>query len=192
MGCGGSKEKADIRSLKLERIGVYSIDAFSGRVTDVIERFASIADDLKKRRVRLEDLTGFNRAGIKTADRTLNNAVLGMLLQFFAVCNGSYEKIVVTFKERRPYIDIKVNGLSLSNAEDQIQALVDYIETLHESVEKLPGPIEEMEQLLRESENLQANAQSEFDAMNDFAKIGAVAKAVGLIAELPKIPSFMK
>jgi len=88
MGCGGSKKKQDVRNLRLERVGVYSIDAFNDEVTNIIEQFAVITDDIDWKRKRVEDATGFWWAKHQD-DRTLANYVTGMLLQFYSVANGN-------------------------------------------------------------------------------------------------------
>jgi hypothetical protein len=65
MGCsvssGADKPKKikSIRQLKLEKVGVYSVDAFVDQFEDLIERFAKLTDDIERKRNHLTYVTGF-------------------------------------------------------------------------------------------------------------------------------------
>lgn len=49
-----------------------------------------------------------------------------------------------------------------------------------------------MGELADRAVNLQADAASDFEAMNEFKKMQSIAKCVKFIADVPKIPAFMK
>lgn len=87
MGCSSGKEKIHIRQLKLTATGIPSVDKFVGETEDVIERFAKLTDDIEKKRLRLDTLTGFPK------DSGLKKSVTGILLLMFAAANGDLSKI---------------------------------------------------------------------------------------------------
>ena len=56
----------------------------------------------------------------------------------------------------------------------------------------MPKIVQEMSLLADRAVNLQAEAASEFDAMNEFSKMQSIAKCVKFVADVPKIPAYMK
>jgi hypothetical protein len=76
MGCSSGKQHANIKSLKIEKVGVHSIDKFCDQIEEIINRFADLTDDLEQRNKKLGDLTGF----WWYSGSRLKHNVLGMLL----------------------------------------------------------------------------------------------------------------
>ena len=122
MGCGGSKQKAHIRSLKLENVGVSSVDRFNNQVEEVIEKFAAIYDDIERKKATLLSLTAFDYVNYPESDKNIKNITVAMLLQFFAVANGDLSKIKIDVVDRKPFLKISLQGLSVDKAEDMIKA----------------------------------------------------------------------
>jgi hypothetical protein len=87
MGCSSGKEKIHIRQLKLKSTGIPSVDNFIDETEDVIERFAKLTDDIEKKRLKLDTLTGFPK------DSGLKKSVIGILLLMFAAANGDKSKV---------------------------------------------------------------------------------------------------
>ncbi len=76
------------------------------------------------------------------------------------------------FVERKPFIKISLHGLTVQNADKQIEGFEDYVDEINDCFEeKIPKIIEEMGKLADRAVNLQAEAAADFDAMNDFSKM---------------------
>lgn len=87
MGCTASSNKGDkapasksIRSLKLMKVGVYSVDRFCDQVEEVVERFAKLTDDIERKKNYLEDITGFDYWVKRWTKIQLRHPILGMML----------------------------------------------------------------------------------------------------------------
>ena len=100
MGCGNSKQKQSIRTLRLTAVGVRSVDRLVDQFEEVINRFAEVTDLLDDRKQRLDDITRFWT--IRGA--RLKHSVLGILLQCFALANGDMSKVSIDVIERAPII----------------------------------------------------------------------------------------
>lgn len=146
MGCSSSKSKIDIRSFRLAPVGVYSLDRFNDKVEDVIERFGRIQDDVERKRRRLDDVSGFTWSGKgRFGDGGLKKSIYGILLQFAAVAQGDVTKIKFDVIERKPFLKISLHGLTLAEADKQIEAIMDYFDEIAECfTEKMPKIVEEM------------------------------------------------
>jgi len=195
MGCSsGKEERVDIRHLRLQSIGVYSVDRFNDKLEDVIERFGKLTDDIERKRKRLDDLSGFSWGGkVRYGDGGIKKSVIGILLQFFAVGQGDLSKVKVSVIERKPFIKLSLNGLTVQQADKQIEAFEDYIDEINDCFEeKMPRIVQEMGELADRAVNLQAEAASEFDAMNEFSKMSSIAKCVKFVSDVLKIPAYMK
>lgn len=192
MGCSSGKEtKVNIKSLRLQNVGVHSVDSFNDQVEVVINKFAALTDGIEYKRKRLDDLTGF--WWYRQADRSIRNSVMGIILQFLAVANGDLTKIKIDIIEHKPFVKIALNGLTLDRAMDYIEYFQEYVEEIFECLtEKMPVLLKEMVELADKAVALKDNAQGEFEALDPFKKVGAIAKTVKLISEIPKIPAFMK
>ena len=189
MGCGNTKaSKPNIHALRLAPVGVMSIDKFNDQVERVLDRFAEIQDDIVRKKERLGWVTGFNWWEV-----TLKHCIVGIILQDFAAANGDLSKVKWDVIEKAPFVKIALNGVSIADADKQIDAFNEYTEALQEAVtEKMPKVLESMQELANKADTLQASAAGEFDALGDFQKMQAVAKTVKLVADLPRIPAFMQ
>lgn len=146
MGCSSSKSKVDIRYFRLSPVGVYSLDRFNDKVEDVIERFGRLQDDVERKRRRLDDLSGFSWTSKSYyGDGGLKKSIYGILLQFAAVSQGDISKIKFDVIERKPFLKISLHGLTLANADKQIEAIEEYFDEIAECfTEKMPKIVEEM------------------------------------------------
>lgn len=114
-------------------------------------------------------------------------------MQFFSVAQGDLSKVKVNMIEKKPFLKISLHGLTVKEAVHQVDAFEKYIEEIQECFEeKMPRLVEEMKELAERAINLQAEAASEFDSMNEFSKMQSIAKCVKFISDVPKIPAFMK
>ena len=55
-----------------------------------MRRFGALTDDVEKKRLRIDDTTGFS--WYKTYGTKLRNSVIGMLLQFLSLSDGDLTK----------------------------------------------------------------------------------------------------
>ena len=102
-------------------------------------------------------------------------------------------KLKITHTQKKPFIKMSLHGLTVKEADNQIEAFEDYIDAISDAFEeKLPRILEEMEKLAERAINLQAEAASEFDALSEFGKMQAMAKCVKFVSDVPKIPAYMK
>jgi hypothetical protein len=70
-------------------------------------------------------------------------------LTFLAVADGDLTKVKVDFKEKKPFIKISLNGLTVDGADKYIEALEDYIDELVECLEeKMPRVLNGMLELV--------------------------------------------
>ena len=76
MGCSSGKGKVHIKSLKLAKVGVHSVDAFVDQVEEVINGLADILDTIDERKVKLARATGFNRV----SNYRVKHCFVGLLL----------------------------------------------------------------------------------------------------------------
>lgn len=119
MGCTASSsansssapKTKNIRNLKLQAVGVYSVDRFVDQVEEIIERFGKLTDDIERKREKLLHLTDFDI--YRPEQVRLKYAVVGMLLQFFSLANGDLSKVKVELKEKKPFLKLKLNGVDL-------------------------------------------------------------------------------
>lgn len=191
MGCSSGKEqRISIKSFKLTNVGVKSVDAFTNEVEQIINTFGGFTDSLESKREKLAKLTGFDKFPVK--ERNIRNFVSGILLQFFAIANGDNKKFTLAFQEDAPWLIIKVNDLAVDKAVEYIKTFEEYAVELAEGLLlKLPPLLKDMIGLVEKAIDLQKNAQSEFEALDPFGKVSAVAKTVKLVTELPKLPKMM-
>lgn len=153
MGCtassasGVTKKKVNLRYYKLKHTGIWSVDRFADQVEEVIERMARMTDDIERKRSLIDSLTHFDwykAYGIK-----LRQPVYSILLTFLAAADGDLSKVKVDFIEKKPFIKISLNGLTVEGADKYIQALEDYICELVDCLEdKMPKVLAEMMELV--------------------------------------------
>ena len=192
MGCSSGKQTSSIRSLKLDNVGVHSIDAFNNQIEEILEKFAALTDDLDKRRRDLSNYTGFGWHG-KHGDGGLKKGIIGIILQFFSLASGDISKVKIDIVPKKPYLKIKLHGIKLDTAEKQVDCIAEYLEAIGDCFEeKIPALISSMVELCKKVVDLQANAADEFEALGDFKKLTAIAKTLKLVKDLPKIPAYMK
>lgn len=165
------------------------MDRFVDQFEEVIDRFDAITEILAKRKKGLDDVTGFWR--IRGA--RLKHSVLGILLQCFALANGDMNKVKIQIKDKNPIMKISLNGVSSTDLDSYLSAFDDYLDSIENAVEhKIPRILEETEELAQKAVSLKDNAASEFESLDGFAKVTAMAKTAKLMSEVPKIPAFIK
>lgn len=193
MGCNSTKEsKTSIKSLNLPKVGVASLDAFIAKVTDIVNRFADLTDDIEKKQNHMYNLYDFVYVNRK-ADRTLRIAFLSVNILFISTANGDMSKVKIDVIDKEPYFKIAVNNLGLDKADDYIKAFEDCVTTtVHAVTDKMPKLLEEMTKLESELEGVQENAKSEFEGLDGIQKAKALMNAGKVTKDLPKIPAFMK
>lgn len=77
--------------------------------------------------------------------------------------------------------------------EKTTDALENYIDILVDAIEeKLPALINDIMRLVDKADTLRSNASDEFDELGDWGKVKAIAKTLKLLADLPKIPAYLK
>lgn len=158
MGCGSSKsEETSIRYIRLQPVGVLAFDKFNDSIERVIEDFATIEDSVKRRRKAFDSLTGFT--GIidhAVENGGLKKSTMGMLLQFTSVANGDPSKVKVDVIERKPFIKISLHGLTIDNADKQIEAFEAYVDEIFDCFEvKMPKILELMNSLVERAPEVQ-------------------------------------
>ena len=190
MGCGSSKEGTSITSLKLAPVGVKSVDSFNDQVEVVINNCAKIEDGITKARKALGAVAGFDAAG---KGSSLKQTVTGILLMCLCAANGDMSKLKIEIINKKPYFKISLNGMTSESIPKLINAFEEYIDALVDAIEeKLPKIIEEITELSDKVATLKDNAADEFEALSDWDKVQAVSKTVKLVADLPKIPAYIK
>jgi len=136
-GVGATKKKVNLHSYKLKHTGIWSVDRFAEQVEEVVEGMARMTDDIDRKRSLIDSLTHFDwykAHGIK-----LRQPVYSILLTFLAAANGDLTKVKVYFDEKKPFIKISLNGLTVDGADKYIHALEDYICELVDCLEdKMP------------------------------------------------------
>jgi predicted choloylglycine hydrolase len=86
---------------------------------------------------------------------------MGMLLQFVSVANGDPSKVKVDVIEKKPFIKISLHGLTIDNAEKQIEAFIGYLEEIFDCFEeKMPKILEKMNSLVERAPEVQQEAQA--------------------------------
>lgn len=186
MGCSSGKEKISIRQLKLKSVGIRSIDNFVDETEDVIERFAKLTDDIEKKRLKLDKLTGFPR------DSGLRKSVLAILLLFLAAANGDKSKVKIELAMVQPFIKIKLHGVSIPHGDDYLEAIDDYLDEVAECVEKkIPKVLKEMGEMASAVAKIAENAADEIGELSVFEQASALAKSAALVGQVPKIVTFM-
>ena len=117
MGCQSSTQssahaqKRSIRSFKLTKIGVYSVDKYIEQMEEVIERFAKLTEDIEKKRHRFDSLTGFD--AYRVYGTRIRHSTIGMLLQMYSAANGDRSKVDIGIKEQKPFIKFGMKGLTM-------------------------------------------------------------------------------
>ncbi|TNV79402.1 hypothetical protein FGO68_gene4178 [Halteria grandinella] len=121
-GAGGShtKKKVNLRYYRLQRTNIWSVDRLADQVEEVVERMARMTDDIDRKRARIDSLTQFD--WYKAYGVKLRQPVYAILLTFLAVANGDLSKVKVDFKEKKPFIKISLNGLSIEGADNWLTA----------------------------------------------------------------------
>ena len=178
-----------MKCMRLQKVGVYSVDKFVDQFEEVIDRFDAVTDLLAKKKKGLDDVTGFWRIrGVR-----LKHSVLGIILQCFALANGDIDKVKIELRERKPLIKISLHGVTSSDLDSYLGAFDDYLDAIEDAIEtKIPRILEETVELAEKAVYLKDNAASEFDALDGFSKGVAIAKTAKLVSEVPKIPAFIK
>jgi|LauGreDrversion4_2_1035121.scaffolds.fasta_scaffold671821_2 flagellar capping protein FliD len=196
MGCSSSKVNVKIsvqmRSHKSERVGVPSVDNFVKKYNDVIEDFADLTSGIDDKREDLAYLTGFPW-NTPSGDGTLKKAVIGTFLQTFAAVNGALDNVTVKITAKPSIKVVLGSGYPEKAIDKQLDKIADYIEELGEIVtEKMPKLLESLEELASAVVTLTDNAASEFEALDTFDKVKAVAKTASLVASVPKVVAQIK
>ena len=139
-------------------------------------------------------MSGFTFSGKgRFGDGGIKKSIIGILLQFFALAQGDFSKVKVQVIERKPFLKISLHGVTVKDADHQIDAIEKYIDEIVESFEeKMPKVAEEMAKLGERALTLQQEASGEIDAMNDFSKMQAMAKCVKYVSDVAKIPTYIK
>jgi phenylalanyl-tRNA synthetase beta subunit len=107
MGCtssseGGIDKRPKIDSLRLQNIGMSSVDAFINQLNDVMFRFGQFTDRLAGKRRDIDLSSGFD--WYKAYGTTMRHSIIGILLQYYALANGDMSKVKVETPAWRPYI----------------------------------------------------------------------------------------
>jgi hypothetical protein len=169
MGCSSGKTKISIRSLKLKSVGLPSVDKFIDETEDVIERFAKLTDDIEKKRLRLDSVTGFPK------DSGLKKSVIGILLFLYAAAAGDKTKVKIEISPKK--IKIKVAGVNIHKVDDYIDAIDDYFDEIVECFEsKIPKIIKEMTDMGLAVAGIVANVAGEIEELGAFEKASVVVK----------------
>ena len=123
----------------------------------------------------------------------LKHAIVGMFLSFGSAVNGDMSKLKISFKDEAPYIKASMRGISTSDLEDCYEAFEKYVTDLNYAITtSIPEILEQAQKLPEEAEYTKNSAQSEFESLDSFAKLKAIAGAVTVVKDCPKIPQFIK
>lgn len=108
-----------------------------------------------------------------------------MLLQFLSLTNGDLSKFKIETPAWRPYLRFVLNGVYFDDADKQIDAVNNYLESLPDVAEdRLPALLVEAQQALERLPAVQENAQREIDNLGDIQKLKAGAMLVKLIKDI--------
>lgn len=133
MGCGNVKQSAHpLKSLQLENVGVNSIDSFNNKVSDIINRFADLTDDLEKRKNEFFDQCDLVYAN-RTKDRTLSIAFQATVLFIMATIEGDVEKVKIHIIDEKPYF--RVDFSEVATALEKPTALLASFAAIVEAIE---------------------------------------------------------
>ena len=114
------------------------MDTFVGQMEEVIERFAKLQEDIERKRVHLETVTGFEMYK-KSHEIKLRHPVLGILIDVYTAADGDKSKVKVECKERKPYLQIRMSGITSVELTKNVEALDDYFEEVGDAFEvKVP------------------------------------------------------
>ena len=114
------------------------MDIFVGQMEEVIERFAKLQEDIERKRAHLETVTGFEMYK-KSHEIKLRHPVIGILIDVYTAADGDKSKVKVECKERKPYLQIRMSGITSVELTKNVEALDDYFEEVGDAFEvKVP------------------------------------------------------
>lgn len=146
-------------------------------------------EPIEERNLKIMRITGFKHV----RHATIKHALVGMFLSFGQAVAGDIHKLDIKIVQKAPYVKAKINGVSTKDLEEAYEQFEKYIEDIENVLmEKLPKLVETAAELASAVSDLKDNAKDEFEALGGFEKVKAIAKTVGIMKDVPKIPVMIR
>eukprot|EP00997_Jenningsia_sp_PLL12_P006076 NODE_2618_length_892_cov_68.788849_g2154_i0.p1 GENE.NODE_2618_length_892_cov_68.788849_g2154_i0~~NODE_2618_length_892_cov_68.788849_g2154_i0.p1 ORF type:complete len:263 (+),score=42.41 NODE_2618_length_892_cov_68.788849_g2154_i0:54-842(+) len=188
MGCGESTGKDDSNTtIAFKDVGCKTIDEFFKQAKELVDDLTSFESSLQDEKDAFYKETGFEFApGAKP-----KHAFVGMWLQLAATVNGDVDALKADFKADPPFAFVDVSNLD-GPTQNIWKSFEDYAKAVQDIAEKLPNCLEKAEKLVDEAGGIQDKAESEFDALDAFAKVKAIAMTGKNVTAISKLPNAVK